>query len=105
VAEVKKACIARQAYLDRLDDYDKRFGSRTPVPPPSPAKPDDRPAGRRANVLVHKDAPQYLRALEITRTADGADWKHDAASGGIWVAYSLYSSAKGSAANAAAVQR
>ena len=30
VAEVKQACIKRQAYLDRLEDFDRRFGSRSP---------------------------------------------------------------------------
>jgi hypothetical protein len=86
VAEVKQACIKRQAYLDKLDELDRRFGNRLPV---LPAFDRTRP-GRRANIFVQADAPQYPRLLELTKNADPADWKLDAGGrAGIWVAPSL----------------
>ena len=90
VAEVKKACTERQAYLDRLDDYDRRFGDRKPVTtrllPPAYSL-----AGSRANVFVHADAPQYPRACELAAGADPPDWKHDEAGRpGIWIALHLF---------------
>jgi hypothetical protein len=47
---------------------------------------DERP-GRRANLLVHADAPQYPQVLEWVQTADEADWKADEQGRGVWVNY------------------
>jgi hypothetical protein len=88
VAEVKQACIKRQAYLDRLEDFDRRFAKR-----PTAALPnfDNTRPGRRANVFVHADAPQYSHLLEVTKTADPADWKPDEGGRpGIWVSSGLF---------------
>lgn len=89
VAEVKKALTERQAYLDRLDDYDRRFGRRKPLMRLLPSEPS-RP-GSRANVFVHADAPQYPRACELAAGADPANWKHDEdGRPGIWIALHLF---------------
>jgi hypothetical protein len=88
VAEVKQACIKRLAYLDRLADFEKRFGNRSSAPT-LPAFDKTRP-GRRASVFVHADAPQYPRLIEAIKTADSADWKLDEGGRiGVWVAPSL----------------
>jgi hypothetical protein len=89
VAEVKQACLKRQAYLDRLADFDMRFASRSPTA--ALAKFDNTRPGRRANVFVHADAPQYSHLLEVTKTADPADWKPDEGGRpGIWVSSGLF---------------
>jgi hypothetical protein len=89
VAEVKQACIKRQAYLDRLADFDMRFASRSPTA--ALPKFDNARPGRRANVFVHADAPQYSHLLEVTKTADPADWKPDERGRpGIWVSSGLF---------------
>ena len=88
VAEVKQACIKRQAYLARLVDFDRRFGNRPSVAP-LPAFDKSRP-GCRANVFVHADAPQYTRSLEALKSADPADWKlDDGGRPGVWLALGL----------------
>lgn len=88
VAEIKKACIARQTYLDRLDDYDRRFGSRPPVL----SLPFDRTRpGRRANVFVPASSPHYSRCAQRVATANPVDWKHDPEGRpGIWIALNLF---------------
>jgi hypothetical protein len=89
VAEVKQACIKRQAYLDRLAELDRRFGNRSSAPA-LPTLDKTRP-GRRANVFVHADAPQYPHLLETTKTADPADWRSDERGRpGIWVSSGLF---------------
>jgi hypothetical protein len=88
VAEVKQACIKRQAYLDRLEDFDRRFGNRPPVT--TLLTFDKRRPGRRANVFVPADAPQYPRWREASKTADPADWKLDERGRpGIWIGLGL----------------
>jgi hypothetical protein len=88
VAAVKQACIKRQAYLDRLEDFDRRFGNRPSVT--TLLTFDKTRPGRRANVFVPADAPQYARLLEALKTADPADWKLDEAERpGVWVARGL----------------
>jgi hypothetical protein len=90
VAEVNQECMKRQTYLDRLEDFDRRYGNRPSVAmPPAFDKNKTRP-GRRANVFVRADAPQYARLLEALKTADPADWKLDETGRpGIWVARGL----------------
>jgi len=89
VAEVKQACIQRQAYLDRLADFDRRFVSRRPVVMASPI--DEKLPGRRATLFVQADAPQYFRCLEASKTADQADWKLDEnGRPGIWITRDLF---------------
>lgn len=88
VAEVKSACVARQSFLDRLDDYDRRFSGRSALP----LLPSDRHSpGRRANVFVGADAPRYSRACELAAAADPGDWKYGSfdGRGGIWIAHNL----------------
>lgn len=41
--------------------------------------------GRRANVLVWTDAPQYAACVEKAKTADPAEWRWDDHARGIWV--------------------
>jgi hypothetical protein len=74
----------------RLEDFDRRYGNRPSVAmPPAFDKNKTRP-GRRANVFVRADAPQYARLLEALKTADPADWKLDETGRpGIWVARGL----------------
>jgi hypothetical protein len=83
VAEVKEACTARRDYLNRAEDFKRRFAGRTPVK----ALPldEDRP-GRRAGIRVHQDAPQYPALREWIKTADDADWKFDG-DGQLWVSH------------------
>jgi hypothetical protein len=89
VAEVKQACINRQAYLDRLEDFDRRFGNRPPVT--TLLTIDKTQPGPRANVFVPADAPQYPRLLEASKTADPADWKLDERGRpGIWIQLGLF---------------
>lgn len=89
VAEVKQACIQRQAYLARLADFDRRFTNRS-LAAALPAFDKNQP-GRRANVLVPADAPQYPRLLEASKTADPADWKLDECGRpGIWIELGLF---------------
>ena len=89
VAEVKQACIKRQAYLDRLEDFDRRFGNRPPVA--TLLTFDKTRPGRRANVFVCAEAPQYPRLLEASKTADPADWKLDERGRpGIWIEIGLF---------------
>jgi hypothetical protein len=52
-AEVKQACIKRQAYLDRLAEFDSRFANRRPAA--ALPKFDKTRPGRRANVFVQAD--------------------------------------------------
>lgn len=88
VAEVKDACVARQAYLDKLDDLERRFGGRRPLLslPLDRARP-----GRRANVFVPAGTPFYDRACKLAETADPADWKQDPdGRAGIWIALNLW---------------
>jgi hypothetical protein len=89
VAEVKQACIQREAYLDRLADFDRRFSNRS-LAAALPAFDKNQP-GRRANVFVPADAPQYPRLLEASKTADPADWKLDERGRpGIWIEFGLF---------------
>jgi hypothetical protein len=46
--------------------------------------PDDTP-GRRANLFVPVDSPQYEVAREWTLKADAADWRWDEGRKGLWV--------------------
>ena len=82
VAEVKEACVKRQAYLDRLRDFDKRFANRKSVPCLPPR--DRKAPGARADVCIDRSAPQYSALLEWTKTADAIDWKFDG-KGELWV--------------------
>lgn len=88
VAEVKAACVAREDYLVRLRDLDRRFGGRKPLL----ALPLDRDRpGRRANVFVPAGTPFYDRACKIAETADIADYKRDPEGRpGIWIALHLW---------------
>jgi hypothetical protein len=52
---------------------------------PAPQFLRDFSPGRRANALVHTDAPQYPQVLEWAQTADEADWKTYERGRGIWV--------------------
>src|SRR5437660_1554614 len=72
VAEIKEACIKRRGYLDRLADFERRFGDRTALP--ARALTDGNLPGRRANVRVRRGAPQYDAIVNWTKTADHADW-------------------------------
>jgi hypothetical protein len=70
------------------DDWEWGDWANGNVPPPYVSKFDA--PGRRANVFVHADAPQYANACEIARTADPADWMLDPAGRpGVWLALSL----------------
>jgi len=88
VADVKQACLKRQAYLDKLKDLDRRFGGRSPI---ALERPRNRKlAGCRANVFVPADAPQYQRCLDLCKTADRFDWRmEDGPRRGIWIALEL----------------
>ena len=59
IAEIRKACDDRQAHLDKLADFNMRFAGRRPVY----SLIENRAPGRRANVFVDADAPQYRRCL------------------------------------------
>lgn len=88
VAEVKKACVERQTYIDRLEEFDRRFANRRAA---LPFPLDKKTPGRRATVFVPADVPQYPRSLEVSKTADPADWKLDERGRpGIWIAPGLF---------------
>jgi hypothetical protein len=87
VADVKEACEAEAARLDRLAEYAKH---RTPLrrlraPPAGP--------GAFATILVKPDSPQYERLKALTADADHREWKVD--DQGLWVAYSWLVESKG----------
>lgn len=83
IAEVVEACDAETVAMDTRRRYaampSRPAYTRLPVPP------DDRP-GRRANLFVSMDAPQYQAAYEWAMgNTDAADWRWDKERGGIWV--------------------
>jgi hypothetical protein len=67
--ELKAYCDERDAYLTRINTY-RRLPPRRALPPPSA----DKPPGRLANVLVPRNAPQYEKMVERSKTADPAEW-------------------------------
>ncbi len=88
VAVVKRACIVRQSYLERLADFDRRFGNRRPATV-LPAFDKTRP-GRPANVFVHTTRRISALIGGASKTADPADWKFDERGrAGLWVASGL----------------
>lgn len=83
IAEVVEACETESVAMDTRARYAampkpnfQRFYALLPK--------DDRP-GRRANLFVSSDAPQYQAAYEWAMQADQADWRWDKNRGGIWV--------------------
>ena len=73
---------------DRKHRYD-RLASTSYRPSTTP--PIDDTPGRRAQIFVRDDASQYPRCLELSKTADTADWKWDEnGRAGIWVSIGLY---------------
>lgn len=83
IAEVVEACDAEVVAMDTRRRY-----AAMPKPQPVAPRITDRSPGRRANLFIPADVPQYLAALEWSRTADAAEWKYDLAGrAGIWVIY------------------
>lgn len=87
IAEVVEACEAEQVAMATRERY-------ASLPPPVPYRPAlylrDDSLGRRANVFVPPDAPQYARLCEVIKNADPADWKYDPQGRpGIWIAANL----------------
>lgn len=84
IAEVVEACQAEMVAMEARMRYaamPKPVFHRPYVPLPK----DDRP-GRRANLFVPLDAPQYQAAYEwVMGQADEADWRWDKERGGLWV--------------------
>ena len=80
IAEVVEACDAEAVAKETRDRY-----ARMPKPE-RVALPRyvDKSPGRCANVLVHRDAPQYSAMVEKVKKADEADWKYDER-GELWV--------------------
>lgn len=75
-------------YCDTIRDRRYRIEKLAALPrqPMLPRYIDTTTPGRRANLFVRADAPQYADALKWTETADPADWKWDPAGRhGIWV--------------------
>lgn len=79
--ELKAYCESIARHRERI----ARLGA-IHIPKRLPPPIDTRP-GRRANVFVPPEAPQYARCRERTKDADPADWKYDEQGRpGIWVA-------------------
>jgi hypothetical protein len=73
-------------YCDEIRNRRARvshLGSLKKSPPPLRIV-DGRP-GRRANLFVPTEAPQYGAAYDWAQAADPADWRGDPAGRGIWV--------------------
>jgi hypothetical protein len=81
IAEVVEACEAEGKRIETA----RRYAQMKRSPPPQ--RLVDYSPGRRANLLVHSDAPQYPQVLEWIQTADEADWKADEQGRGVWVNY------------------
>jgi hypothetical protein len=78
IAEVVAACDEEAARLRRLAELQAlrrapRVYERMDTP------------GRRANVFVPPDAPQYAAMVEMAQTGDPAEWRTDGMRAGIWV--------------------
>jgi hypothetical protein len=79
IKEINDACRDRLQFLWRIAEPPLQRRAVTRFY-------DTTTPGRRANLFVHADAPQYAAALEWTKTADAADWKVDPIGRpGIWV--------------------
>src|SRR5262245_37114530 len=63
LSEIIKACDYEAAKIEQ-----RRQWAQTRTRPITPSPADDRP-GRRANLLIHHDAPRYQAALEWSQTA------------------------------------
>ena len=89
ISEVVDACEAEASRIATQRRY-----AAMPKPAPSCLTgPVDNTPGRRAQVFVHADAPQYQRCVDLAGTADQLDWKWDEnGRAGIWVALSLFES-------------
>ena len=89
IAEVVAACDAEVQRLDTIRRYERMPApklNRIPLPP-------DTRLGRRANVFVHADAPQYARCVNLSESADPLDWKWDPdGRPGIWVTLDILES-------------
>lgn len=86
-------------YCDSLRDRRARIAHLGSLPRPRPRLPrliDDRP-GRRAQILVYSDAPQYAKMLERIEGADKADWRWDDEQRGVWVSPGLFYNTPGPA--------
>ncbi len=86
VADALDAEAVEQARIAKAAQQPKPVFNRDYVPPP------DVP-GRRANVFVRADAPQYpkIKAWSESPQADRFDWKLDEhGRAGVWVALSIY---------------
>lgn len=89
IAEIRKACDERQAHLDRLADFDRRFGGRRPIY----SLIENHAPGRRANVFVDANAPQYPRVYAWTQSdkANPLDWKCDEQGrADVWISLAVY---------------
>lgn len=85
IAEVVEACEAEANAQATRARYDAM---------PKPRRIEriiDRSPGRRANVCVYRDAPQYPAMFERTQSpdADPADWKMDEG-GNLWVSLAWF---------------
>lgn len=88
-----------KVYCDGIRDRRARIAHLESLPRPGPRMPrliDDSP-GRRAQILVHSDAPQYQQMVERVQGADKADWRNDEEGRGIWVSPGLFYNTPGPA--------
>lgn len=81
IAEVVEACEAEARRIDTT----ARYGRMQRRSYPALADYSIPQPGRRANLLVRSEAPQYGVACEWAATAGEADWKTDPEGRGIWV--------------------
>lgn len=72
VAEVKEACVSRQAYLDKLRDHDRRWANRAPA---ILLRPEKQP-GYRANVFIPEDNQRYQHYVSLTDGAAPYDYAY-----------------------------
>jgi hypothetical protein len=80
--EVKEACDEEMVRIHSMQQPWRKRNENRPY-----EKPPNIP-GRRANIFVHPNAPQYENLIAWKDGADPLDWKWDASRTGIWVALS-----------------